>query len=49
MVSETEKSTGNNGFSKSSEVVFEKKKKTIETYSIVALFILIAAVLLNIF
>lgn len=46
MVSETEKSTGNNGFNKSSEVVFEKEKKTIETYSIIALFILIAAVLL---
>jgi CheY-like chemotaxis protein len=46
MVSETEKSTGNNGFSKSSEGIFEKKRKTIETYAIVTLLILIASVLL---
>jgi CheY-like chemotaxis protein len=46
MVSETENNVRNNGFSKSSEEIFEKKKKTIETYSIVILFILIAAVLL---
>jgi CheY-like chemotaxis protein len=46
MVSETENNVRNNGFNKSSEEIFEKKKKTIETYSIVILFILIAAVLL---
>jgi CheY-like chemotaxis protein len=46
MVSETEKSTRNNGFSKSGEGIFEKKRKTIETYSIVTLLILIASVLL---
>jgi CheY-like chemotaxis protein len=46
MVSETEKSSRNNGFSKSGEGIFEKKRKTIETYSIVTLLILIASVLL---
>jgi CheY-like chemotaxis protein len=46
MVSETENNVRNNGFSKSVEETFEKKKKTIETYSIVILLILIAAVLL---
>jgi CheY-like chemotaxis protein len=46
MVSETEKSTRNNGFSKSNEGIFEKKRKTIETYSIVTLLILITSVLL---
>jgi len=46
MVSETEKSTRNNGSSKSSEGIFEKKRKTIETYSIVTLLMLITSVLL---
>ena len=46
MVSETENNVRNNGFNKSGEEIFEKKKKTIETYSIVILLILIAAVLL---
>jgi hypothetical protein len=46
MVSETEKSTRNNGFSKSNEGIFEKKRKTIETYSIATLLLLIASVLL---
>jgi CheY-like chemotaxis protein len=46
MVSETEKSSRNNGFSKSGEGIFEKKRKIIETYSIVTLLILIASVLL---
>jgi CheY-like chemotaxis protein len=46
MVSETEKSTSNNGFSKSNEGIFEKKRKTIETYSIATLLILITSVLL---
>lgn len=46
MVSETEKGSRNNGFNKSSEETFDKKRKNIETYSILALFLLIAAVLL---
>jgi CheY-like chemotaxis protein len=46
MVSETEKSTSNNGFGKSREGIFEKKRNTIETYSIIILLILIASVLL---
>jgi CheY-like chemotaxis protein len=46
MVSDTEKSTRNNGFIKSNEGIFEKKRKTIETYSIVTLLLLIASVLL---
>jgi CheY-like chemotaxis protein len=46
MVSDTENNVRNNGFNKSGEEIFEKKKKTIETYSIIILLILIAAVLL---
>jgi len=46
MVSETEKSVRNNGYNKSGEEIFEQKRKTIETYSIVILLILITAVLL---
>jgi len=46
MVSETEKNVKSNGFSKSGEDILEKKRKTIETYSIVILLSLIAAVLL---
>src|SRR5450759_1748185 len=46
MVSETENSVKSNGFIKSSEEIFEKKRKTIETYSIIILLILISAVLL---
>ena len=46
MVSETETGVRNNGSNKTSDEIFEKKKKFIDTYSIVILFILIAAVLL---
>jgi len=46
MVSETEKNVKSNSFNKSGEVILEKKRKTIETYSIVILLSLIAAVLL---
>ena len=46
MVSETEKNVKSNGFNKSGEEILEKKRKTIETYSIVMLLSLIAAVLL---
>ena len=46
MVSETENSVKSNGIIKSSEEIFEKKRKTIETYSIIILLILISAVLL---
>ncbi len=46
MVSETENSAKSNGIIKSSEEIFEKKRKTIETYSIIILLILISAVLL---
>ena len=46
MVSETEKSNNNNGLNKSSEEFFDKSRKKIETYSIIALFCLIAAILL---
>ena len=46
MVSETEKSVKSNGLNKSTEEIFEKKRKTIETYSIITLFTLIFAVLL---
>lgn len=46
MVSETEMSVKSNGSSKSGEEIFDKKRKTIETYSIVILLILIVAVLL---
>ena len=46
MVSETEKGNNNKGLNKSNEEIFEKKRKSIETYSIIALLILISAVLL---
>jgi CheY-like chemotaxis protein len=46
MLSETENSARSNGSIKTSEEIFEKKKKTIETYSIITLLILISAVLL---
>lgn len=46
MVSETETSVRNNGSNKTREEIFEKKKKFIDTYSILALFILLAAILL---
>jgi CheY-like chemotaxis protein len=46
MVSDTEKSVRNNGYNKSGEEIFEQKRKTIETYSIVILLVLITAVLL---
>jgi CheY-like chemotaxis protein len=46
MISETENGTKNNGSTKTTEEIFEKKKKIIETYSIITLFILICAVLL---
>jgi CheY-like chemotaxis protein len=46
MVSETENIPGRNKLNKSNEEIFDKKKKNIEAYSIVALLVLIAAVLL---
>ena len=46
MVSETENGARSTGFNKSTEEFFEKKRKSIETYSIVALLILITAVIL---
>lgn len=46
MVSETENIPGNFRLNKSNEEILDKKKKNIETYSIVALLILISAVLL---
>jgi CheY-like chemotaxis protein len=46
MVSETETSVRNNGSNKTREEIFEKKKKFIDSYSILALFILLAAILL---
>jgi CheY-like chemotaxis protein len=46
MVSETEMSVKSNGSNKSGEEIFDKKRKTIETYSIIILLILIVAVLL---
>jgi CheY-like chemotaxis protein len=46
MVGETEKGVKLNGSVKSTEEIFEKKKKIIDSYSIIVLFILIAAVLL---
>ena len=46
MISETEMSVKSNGSNKSGEEIFDKKRKTIETYSIVILLILIVAVLL---
>ncbi len=46
MVSETGNSAKFNGLNKPNEEIFEKKRKSIETYSIIALFILISAALL---
>ncbi|MFA5818028.1 MAG: response regulator [Bacteroidales bacterium] len=46
MVSETGKSNNNNCLNKSSEEFSDKSRKNIETYSVIALFCLIAAVLL---
>jgi CheY-like chemotaxis protein len=46
MVSETETGVRYNGSNKTSDEIFEKKKKFIDTYSILALFILLAAILL---
>jgi CheY-like chemotaxis protein len=46
MVSETEKNVKSNGFNMSGVEILEKKRKTIESYSIVILLSLIAAVLL---
>ena len=46
MVSETENSTRSNGINKSTEDIFEKKRKAIESYSIIVLLVLILAVLL---
>src|SRR5664279_2489956 len=46
MVSETENSTRSNGINKSTEDIFEKKRKAIESYSIIVLLVLISAVLL---
>ncbi len=46
MVSETEHGSKNKGLNKSTEEIFDKKKKIIESYSIIVLLILISAVLL---
>jgi CheY-like chemotaxis protein len=46
MISETENNIRNNNFGKSGEGFFENKRKTIETYAIITLFILIISVLL---
>jgi CheY-like chemotaxis protein len=46
MVSETENGPRSNGLNKSTEEIFEKKRKTIESYSIIALLILILAIIL---
>jgi CheY-like chemotaxis protein len=46
MVSETDKSDNNNGLNKSSEEFFGKSRKNIESYSVIALFCLIAAIIL---
>jgi CheY-like chemotaxis protein len=46
MVSETENGSRSNGLNKSNEEIFEKKRKMIDSYSIVVLLILISAVLL---
>jgi CheY-like chemotaxis protein len=46
MISETESSTRSNITNRSTEEVFEKKRKIIETYSIISLLILLSAVLL---
>ena len=46
MVSETGNSAKFNGLNKPNEEIFDKKRKSTETYSIIALFILISAALL---
>jgi CheY-like chemotaxis protein len=46
MVSETGNSAKFNGLNKPNEEIFEKERKSIETYSIIALFILVSAALL---
>jgi CheY-like chemotaxis protein len=46
MISETESSARSNTTSRSNEEVYEKKRKVIETYSIITLLILISAILL---
>ncbi len=46
MVSETGNSAKFNGLNKPNEEIFEKKRKSIETFSIIAIFILISAALL---
>jgi CheY-like chemotaxis protein len=46
MVTETANGSRSNGLNKSTEEIFEKKRKTIESYSIIALLILILAILL---
>jgi CheY-like chemotaxis protein len=46
MISETESSARSNTTNRSTEEIFEKKRKIIETYSIVSLLIFISAVLL---
>src|SRR5450759_512410 len=46
MVSETENGSRSNGLNKSNEEIFEKKRKMIDSYSIIILLILISAVLL---
>ena len=46
MVSENEKSVRSNSLNMSAEAIFDRKKKAIGTYSIIALFIFISAVLL---
>ena len=46
MVSETGNNAKINGLNKPNEEIFEKKRKSIETYSIIVLFILISAALL---
>ena len=46
MVSETERNASNKSINKSNEAYSENKRKSIETFSIITLFILIAAILL---
>jgi FOG: CheY-like receiver len=46
MVSETGNSAKFNGLNKPNEEIFEKKRKSIETFSLIALFILISAAIL---
>lgn len=46
MVSDTENGARSTGFNKSTEEFFEKKRKSIESYSVVVLLILITAVIL---